>query len=165
MKILVKLNDYLEKSLLFIAMFLLLGFVVVVFTQVVARNYLKIPIIWSQDVALACFLWSVFLGAAVALRKKQHYVVEVVPERFVLANLLLNLIADILIFVIIYILIYNGFRFARMGLTRISTSLAISQVYFFSSIPVSGVAMFLFNLENMIKDINTLIKYREGNVS
>lgn len=150
------INDTIQRVFTYISVLLLSAFTVIVFMQVIMRNYFKIPVLWAQDAALACFLWSVFLGAAIGLRRRRHYIVELFPDRFIRTNKVLDLFADLIILIIIYIFIVNGFRFAQMGLTRISTSLGIPQVYFFASIPVSGVAMLLFNIENILKNIIAL---------
>lgn len=159
MKALKKFNDILEKIFTVISVILLTIFIVVVFVEVIARNVLKVPILWSTEVSLMTFIWAVFLGAAIAVRKKRHYIVELFPEQnFKKLNIIFDIFSDIAIFGIIYVMIFNGYTFAKMGLTRYSTSLSLPQTYFFACIPVSGVAMALFGIEWLFKDIARLGK-------
>lgn len=119
---------------------------------------IKVPILWSTEISLMTFIWTVFLGAAIAVRKRRHYIVEIFPEQnFRTLNIVLDIIADIAIFGIIYVMIFNGYTFAKMGLTRYSTSLSLPQTYFFACIPVSGLAMAFFGVELLIKDIKLLV--------
>ncbi|MBS4020957.1 MAG: TRAP transporter small permease [Dethiobacter sp.] len=147
------LNDSVEKLYLTAGVLFLIIFIIVVFTQVVVRNYLHIPMLWSHEVAVFSFVWSLFLGSAVAVRRRRHYVVEIIPARFVKFNLALDILADLAIFAVIYIMITSGWTYTRMGLSRFSTSIAVRQAYYFASIPVSGMAMFLFALENLFQTL------------
>lgn len=162
MKALKKFNDVLERILTVIGVILLTIFIVVVFFEVITRNVIKIPILWSTEVSLMTFIWAVYLGAAIAVRKRRHYVVELFPEQnYKKLNMILDIIADVAIFGIIYVMIFNGYKYAEMGLTRYSTSLSLPQTYFFACIPVSGIVMALFNIEWLLRDIARLAKLKK----
>ncbi len=148
---------------IFVSVVLLSVFTFVIFLQVLSRNYFHWPLLWTNEVALACFMWTVFLGSAVAVRQKKHYVVEVFPRKFAALNLALDAIATVSIYVLIYVMIFHGYRFGKMGLKTFSTSIGISQAYFFFAIPVSGVGMLLFHLENTYHLVRTIAAYaRKG---
>jgi hypothetical protein len=80
------INDLVERVFMIVAGVLFAIFIATIFYQVLARNYLSISVNWTDEVALLCFVWSVFLGAAVAVRRRAHYVVELLPEGFITAN-------------------------------------------------------------------------------
>ncbi len=157
-----KLNDYIEKSFLILGIGLLGIFIAAVFLQVVARNYLRLPLMWTDEVAVMSFVWSVFLGSAVAVRRKRHYTVELFPSRMVRTNAFLNVLADGACFFLMYVMVVYGWTFTRMGLSRFSTALGIAKAYFFFAIPVSGVAMVLFGIEVFVKDLTQLIHLCKG---
>ncbi|WP_096200758.1 TRAP transporter small permease [Bacillus sp. FJAT-45350] len=156
-----KVNNVIEKGLISISVLMFITYIVLILLQVVARNYLHIPVLWAQEVALFCFLWTIFLGASIALRKRKHYLVEVFPAKMKKTNQTLSLVADILVLGFIYVLIVGGFDFAKMGLTRLSTALEIPQVYLFASIPIAGVAMLFFAIEVIAEDIKILLNKGE----
>lgn len=113
---------------------------------------------WADEVAVICFIWTVFLGAAVAVRYKRHYTVDLAPNKIKL-NLSLDIIAHIIVLSFIYVMVFHGYKFTMMGLSRLSTALTIPLTYTFAAIPVSGLFMFFFTVEQFIKDIIALRKY------
>jgi TRAP-type C4-dicarboxylate transport system permease small subunit len=154
------LNDVLHRLFLVLGGTLFAVFIAVIFYQVVARNYLKVSAVWTDEVALVCFVWSVFLGAAVALRKRVHYVVEILPQRFVTANNALRLFASVLMLAFVYVLVVHGWTYTTMGMRRFSVSTGIPLAYVFAAIPVSGIAMVSFSIENIIEDIRAVASGR-----
>ena len=76
-----KVNDRIEQLLLTIGFLLLGTFIVVVLLKVVIRNFFHVPMMWADEVAVLCFIWTVFLGAAIAVRRKIHYTVITICRR------------------------------------------------------------------------------------
>lgn len=148
-----RLNDLIERLFLFVGASLFAIFVAVIFFQVMARNYIKISVVWTDEVALICFVWSVFLGAAVALRRRAHYVVEVLPSRFLRTNNGLKLFADLATLAVVYVLVVGGWTYVGMGMRRFSVSTGVPLAYAFAAIPISGFAMFCFSLELLVDDL------------
>ncbi|WP_096438659.1 TRAP transporter small permease [Alteribacter populi] len=157
MRVLKTINDWVERGLITISVLLFITYISLILLQVVSRNYLNLPVLWAQEVALFCFLWTIFLGAAIGLRKRKHYLVEVFPKKMKKTNGFLSLFAHISITLLIYVLIVGGYDFAQMGLTRLSNALEIPQAYLFASIPAAGVVMLLFIFELILQDIRALI--------
>lgn len=150
------INDVLEKVLTFIAGSLFAAFILTVLYQVIARNYLKISVSWTDEVAMACFVWSVFIGAAIALRKRKHYVVDVFPSRYVMIQRSLRLFGSLACLPVIYVLIVNGNVLVDMGWSRRSVSLGTPMAYIFAAMPVAGIAMLLFSIETIREDVRML---------
>lgn len=150
-----KINDFIEKVCLTVGFVLLSLFIVVVLAKVIVRNYFNMPMMWADEVAVICFIWTVFLGAAVAVRHKMHYTVDLAPTKIKL-NLSLDIFAHIIVVAFIYVMIFHGYTFMMMGFSRLSTALTIPLAYTFASIPVSGLFMLLFTVEQFVKDVKTL---------
>ena len=53
--------------------------IITVALQVLARDILEAPMIWTGDVAQLLFTWLIFLGAAAGLRLGSHYTVDLLP--------------------------------------------------------------------------------------
>ncbi|RNA70138.1 TRAP transporter small permease [Alteribacter keqinensis] len=160
MKVIKTFNDWVEKGLISLSVLLFIIYISLILLQVVSRNYLHLPVLWAQEVAIFCFLWTIFLGAAIGLRQRRHYLVEAFPKKMEKTNHSLSLVAHVLILFFVYVLIIGGYDFARMGLTRLSNALEIPQAYLFASIPVSGLVMFLFIIELISNDLRAL--FRKG---
>ena len=162
LRLLTKVNDRIEKLLLAVSVLLLIAFSSIVFIQIIFRNVFKIPMMWSIEVSLLCFFWAVFLGAAVGLRYRRHYTVELLPEKFMRTNLFLEIISHLIVLLMIYVFVVHGYKFAAMGFSKMSTSIAMPQGYFFLSLPVGGVAMVLFSIELLAIDIKKMIHLVKG---
>jgi TRAP-type C4-dicarboxylate transport system permease small subunit len=147
------LNDLLCAVLRVCCLVLVVSFSCCVFFQVLARNYIKISVPWTDEMALVLFVWSVFLGAAVGLRERSHFLVDILPKSMLRANSGLDLFASFMVLFIVVILLIGGITFTRMGLRRNFNSIVIKQAWLFVSMPVSAFCMILFSIENIITDI------------
>ena len=150
-----KLNDFLCFALTKICLIMVLLFTCVVIFQVLARNYILVSVPWTDEVALILFVWSVFLGAAVALRKRMHYLVDLFPPSCRRTNSFLDLFASFLVLGVVLIFLYGGSVFAHMGLARRFSSILVTQSWLFVSMPVAAACMLLFSVENIANDFTT----------
>ena len=135
------------------------GFAALILTvglQVLARNVLKIPIIWTGDVAQLLFGWLIFLGAACAYRRGAHYTVDLLPEAWDAGRRMLDLLGFALALVVIHVLIVHGWTLAEIRRSGTVQSLGISRFWMFLPIPVSGALMALFWLEHVARAVREL---------
>ena len=152
-----RINDIIEWVFISVATLLFAVFIVSIVWQVTARSLLSWSVRWTDEVAMMCFIWSVFLGSAVALRRGVHYVVDLVgPERVLISNLL-RLFGSLAALPVIWVLIVYGQIYADMGWRRGSMALEIPMFYVFVAIPISGAAMALFSVEVIIEDVRRLL--------
>ncbi len=149
-------NDILEQVSKSVLMLLITVFIIVVSTEVISRNIIKKGILWSQEVSVIAFVWMVFIGAALGFRYRRHYVVDIIPPKYVKTNLVLDIGADTLSFVLVYVLIVSGYNFTRLGMARYTHSLEIRQGFIYGVIPFSGMLMLLFNAEQFFTNISAL---------
>lgn len=162
MKGLKTFNQWTRKVLLVLGSLLLSVFVVTVLLQVVSRNVLRMSMDWTSEVAVFSFVWSVFLGAAIAVSTRRHYVVDLVPARYAKVNKGLIILAELLVMIAILALIGGGTKFALLGWRRLTTALEIPRFWLFVSLPISASFMFLFNLENLLCDLRDFRIPQEG---
>jgi TRAP-type C4-dicarboxylate transport system permease small subunit len=66
----------LDKTLVAIAMVGFIGMLLSTGGQVLFRYVLKIPVPWTEELARILFILSMFLGIAIAIREKEHIVVN-----------------------------------------------------------------------------------------
>ncbi|MCI8809558.1 MAG: TRAP transporter small permease subunit [Oscillibacter sp.] len=133
-----------------------------IFIQVVSRM-VHYTVIWTSDVATFLFVWLAFLGAAVAVRDNDHFVVDVFPgtwKKFHF-NLSLNLLALAAQFVIGFIMLRYGVDFVKSMSLRLSYSLGIQLSYIVSVVPISGALILLGVLERLLK-IGEISKEQEA---
>jgi len=152
-----KANDRVEKALSTLTSVIFALFILVVLLQVLARNvFTSIPMLWAMDAALLFFVWTVYLGAAIAVRRRTHYVIELFPSEYVRVNGVLDLISDVVVGSGAALLLYGGVTFLPNAFARSSLALGISEGYFFASIPAGGLFMAIFLLEVFIEDMRRL---------
>lgn len=156
--VLVFLNTWVERVFLTIATLLFATFICAIIYQVFARSILAWSVRWTDEVALMCFVWSIFMGAAVALRRGMHYVIDILPPVFVTSTNLLRLFGSLACLPLIYVLCTHGLTFANMGWRRDSIALELPLFYTFIAIPIAGSAMVLFALEVIIDDTRRLLR-------
>ncbi|MEM6381057.1 MAG: TRAP transporter small permease subunit [Pseudomonadota bacterium] len=149
---LTRLNDLVERAALWLLALLFAGLIAVVGLQVLARNVLQVPMIWTLDMAQLLFSWCIFVGAAVAFRQKRHYEVNIWPETGAI-TLIPRIAATVACVIVIYVLARHGFEMAQITLPRFNQSLQISEVWFIAPIPLGGALMALFLVEQIAEGL------------
>ncbi|MEX2644060.1 MAG: TRAP transporter small permease [Acetobacterales bacterium] len=153
MPLLRRLNALLDRFLMAAMAAAFLGLIGTVFMQVLARNVLKMGMIWTLDVAQLFFGWCIFVGAALAVRRSAHYFVELFPDDWVRLNAGLKLLSDFVIGVIVTILLIGGWDFTVLGLARHTEAIGVTEAYWVACVPFGAAAMALFLAENVVDDL------------
>jgi TRAP-type C4-dicarboxylate transport system permease small subunit len=113
------LKKIIDNGLEWICILLLAVITVDLLLGVFSRYVLGRTFVWYDEVARACFMWIVFLGAAVAVRKGAHFglhmFVDAMPPRLKRAVLLLT---PLTIIVFSVTLVSLGWDLMRHGATQ-----------------------------------------------
>jgi TRAP-type C4-dicarboxylate transport system permease small subunit len=142
--------DHLERWLMVLCALLLAGFTLCEMADVVFRN-LGHPWLNANEVANGLFVWGVFLGMGVAVRRDQHFRLTAVGESFTgrkrwlveTVNRLVVLGVAACMVVFGYVNYLNGFgSFLMPSVTPIAI--------LYAAIPVSGVLVALFTIEELV---------------
>lgn len=128
----------------------------VVVLQVVNRVALHFPIIWSEEVARFLFLWVVMLGAALSVKRRRHFVLDVLPrragtERGPLA-LLVDMVPDACVLAFAVFLVVQGTIYVRAGTFRTGTNSEINMSLVYAAIPVFAALTLVYSIRNLIAD-------------
>lgn len=118
--------------------------------QVIARNLLGVPMIWTADTAQLLFAWLIFVGAALGVRNNAHYVVDLLPTHRPAVGLIVQVISLVAGVLVAWIMTYHGWQLARLRATGEIQSLGISRFWSYLPLPVSGTIMALFLLEQAV---------------
>lgn len=132
-------------------------FTLVTFGQVIGRNFLKIPMIWSMDICTLMFTWCVFLGCIMGVYYRSHYRIELFPERLKKTNVIMDLFADILCGIFYYWLVQYGIKYTEIGMRGIMESTRWPKGYLYVVVPIAGAIMFWMNIQIFLEDIHKLI--------
>ncbi len=142
-------NDGLERC---VVTALWMGFAALVLTvgmQVLARNVLQLPMIWTLDLAQLLFTWLIFVGAAIAYRRGVHYRIDMVPSGWRKADLMLDVLSYVAGAIVVYVLVRYGWMLTDIRSSSRVQALGLSEGWFYAAIPVSGALMGLFLAEKV----------------
>ncbi|WP_448212948.1 TRAP transporter small permease [Colwellia sp. MEBiC06753] len=144
------LNHFLEKLL----MVLMTTIVVAVSWQVFSRFVLAAPSSVTEELARFLLIWIGVLGAAYAYRTKAHLGLDLVVSKMAAAPKRLTLIIIELTVILfsLSIMTYGGISLVSLTLElkQISPALGWQMGLVYSVIPLSGVLITLYALENLI---------------
>jgi TRAP-type C4-dicarboxylate transport system permease small subunit len=144
------LLDPLERALRVLCALLLLGFTLVEIADVVCRN-MRRPWLNANEFAAGFFVWGVFLGMSVAVRRDQHFRLTAIAQSMrgtrrtlvEMFNRLVILGVALSMVVFGYLNYLNGFgSFLMPSLTPIAV--------LYAAIPVAGALVALFTLEELV---------------
>lgn len=119
----------------------LAGTVLLTFVQVILRYVFNAPLTWSEEAGRYLFVWSVFLGTAVAYGRNEHLrvttLVELLPDRARKGFAKFGTVTDL---VALVILLHSGVLVAWGHRAANSYSMpGVPQVVFYLAVPL-GVA-------------------------
>lgn len=110
---------------------------------------------WSEEIATNLLMWVSLLGACVAYNAKAHLGVDYFVAKLhrtsrplveIIVNILVGLFTAIVMLVGGYILVSDTLRSGQP-----SPALQIPQGYYYMAVPISGIFMILYCIENIVE--------------
>ena len=152
--------DWTYKILMFICKLLLIGDIVITAWAVTGRY---VPFIsdphWSEEIVLTLMVYMAVLSATLAIRRGAHIRMTAfdsyLPKKVLLVS---DILADIAVLVLGVVLVYYGIKFCNspLSLRGKYASLPLSKFWQYLPIPVAGVGMIIFELEQIFQHIEAL---------
>jgi len=150
MKTLEMVFDLIEQG--FGVLFLLVMFFSVLI-QIFFRYVLQSPLTWTEEASRYSFIWIVLLGAAFAVRRKEHVVMEVLVKRFPPSlQRYISLILNTIILISLIYLLPVSWRFFWFVKDVSAPTLKISWGFLFFSAPLSMALMTIHTFIRLFKD-------------
>ena len=129
---------------------LMIALVVDVFLGVFSRYVLHATFQWYDEVARLCFVWMVFLGAAMAVRRGAHFRLHLLIDRFgPRLRHATDLLVGLLVVLFGAILVAGGVAMWPVARRQVSDSLELSMLWFHGALPVGGALMIYFSLPQL----------------
>ncbi len=149
-----KIINYIEKIQLILGTIFLVIFVITTLIQVSTR-YLGISAIWTEEISVNSFIWSMLLGAAVMTRKKQHFSFNLLNNKISHKNLLyLTIFQDIIIISFcIFGSIYSIDITNTFWNSKWISIPFLKQGYVWVILPIMFITMTIYLLEDIILNI------------
>jgi TRAP-type C4-dicarboxylate transport system permease small subunit len=142
--------DILERVLMAACGIALAAFVTTVFCDVVTRTIGR-PWLWLQEVTSAFFIYGVFLGTAVAVRRNDHLLLTAITEAMAprMRQAFETMNRLVVLMVGAFMVYFGAINFSQgFGNFRMPSLTPIALWY--AAIPISGVFIVLFTLEQLV---------------
>ncbi|MDI6753506.1 MAG: TRAP transporter small permease [Thermodesulfobacteriota bacterium] len=124
-----------------------------IFLQVFYRFILRAPLVWSEEMALFLFQWSVFMGAALAVKQRGHFGLDIFIRRLPAALVkTLDKFGQVIVFCLATGLVFWGYQLSQMTMLQTYPTLQFPVGYCYLGISVSGAFMAIFAVLNEIED-------------
>ena len=153
--------DWTYKILMFICKLLLIGDILIT-SWAVAGRY--IPFItdphWSEEIVLTFMAYMAVLSATLAIRRRAHIRMTAfdtyLPRKVLLVS---DILADVAVLVLGVVLVVYGIRFCNSPLSirgKYASIPTLSKFWQYLPIPVAGVGMIVFELEQVFLHLEEL---------
>lgn len=151
-----------------VATVLFAGLTAVVTLQVLNRFILHVPIIWSEELARFLFFWVVLLGAAMSVKNRRHFVIDVSTGRGRAGWLgrrnvrfLLDSIPQLCVLGFSLLLLVEGAGHTRIGLLRTATNSQVNMALVYAAIPVFAALSAIYSAGNLALDWLAFVQRRD----
>ncbi len=140
----------LGRTIELVAVALILLEIVILFSGVVARYVLHVPLVWTDELASILFLWLSMLGAVIALRRGQHmrmtaFIDRVTPDK----RMLLEGFALSASLAFLVLFLYPAIDYAYEESYIVTPALEISNAWHAAALPVGIAFMIMTSLLHM----------------
>jgi TRAP-type transport system small permease protein len=134
-----------------------------VFLGVFSRYVLVRTFTWYDEVARLLFVWIVFLGAAVGVKRTAHFRLHLVVDRFPPVLQRAAVIFGILaVMGFGWILIQQGWKLVELGQFQQTPVMGLSKQYIYAAVPVGGALVILFSLGHLWRALRGPLDTNDG---
>ena len=121
---------------------LICGMILAITAQIFWRYGLQNPLVWAEEVARLLFLWTTFLGASIAVRKRANISIDAVVERLpVKSRRIWNKVLSIICLCFSIFMVIGSLSLVELGWIQPSPALQFPMAFFTLAIPISGALM------------------------
>lgn len=146
--------DYFEKVLSFISRIFVATTVAIIFYSVIMRYVFQRPPFWVEELSRFIFIWIIMLGAVLVTREQSHIAlvlfVNLLPKK---GRFVLSIFTRLLMIVFCWVMVQQGLRIYPIVAEASSPTFGLSMGWMYLTIPVGGLLMGIFILENIIKSL------------
>ncbi len=153
MNLLKRIDDKFEE---YLAAILLSFMTIFIFFQVLSRFVFDAPLAWSEEAARFIFVWTIYISAALAVKKREHISVEVgIMFLKGKAKKAAHIFADLIFLVFTIFLLKDGVYLVShlSGSQQTSPALGISMTLVYMIVPFGYGLMMLRLIQRIIADV------------
>lgn len=155
--------DMLETAIRWTVVALLAVMVTAIGSQVFARYLFHQSLYWTEELGRHVMVWMIFLASVLCVRRGHHLSITLLKEKLKpQMQALLQLVGAIVLAYFFYMMIVHGWTLTQKTMVQRSSAIHYPMGYVYAALPVSGLLMFIVNLEVMIKAGFEFFGKREG---
>ncbi len=152
--------DWAYKIMLFICKLLLIADIIITSVTVAGRYF---PFFtaphWSEEIILTLMVYMAVLSATLAIRKRSHIRMTAfdnyLPKKMIIC---LDLLADLAVLILGVVLLAQGSKVVSptgniAKFAKYSSLPKLSQIWMYMPVPIAGVGMIIFELEQVFQRI------------
>jgi TRAP-type C4-dicarboxylate transport system permease small subunit len=133
--------DAVERGLMWLSGLFLATFTITVLLDVTTR-FTGTPILWLQEVTLGAFVWGVFIGGAVAVRRNEHFLLARIATSLQgRSRMVMETTSHLVLLAVALFMLGFGIHSHPSG-----TPVAVIT----AAIPISGALIALFTVERLV---------------
>jgi TRAP-type C4-dicarboxylate transport system permease small subunit len=139
-----------EKIIMFLCQFFMMGMVLVVAYSVFARFILHNPPAWGEEGAIFCMVWVALLSSSLAVKDGRHIRMTII-EHILPQKVSQGLFKFIHIFILLagLVLLIYGVKIMELAGLSEMPALHISYCWLYASLPLTGLAILLMLLRRL----------------
>lgn len=153
-----KLLKWLDKNLEeYILVILSVVMTIVIFLQVIMRYVFQNSLIWSEELAIYCFIWIVFIGTSYAVKKNTHIKIDVILIPFKEKGKdVFYIISQFIFLVFAVFLLINGYQIVEqlMEWNEESPAMRLPMWMVFISAPLGMLLIIIRIIQDMVLHFN-----------
>lgn len=116
--------------------------------HVVFRYALNAPLFWAEEVSRYLMVWSVFLGAPLALRSGEFIAFPILKDMLGRrSRAWVTAFVHLCILGFLLLALLKGYELAWRSRNQIMSTLDVSFVYIYASLPIGAALMLLVSVE------------------
>ena len=144
--------DMLEVTIRWTVVFLLIIMVAAIGSQVFARYIFHQSLYWTEELGRHVMIWMIFLASVLCVRRGLHLSITLLQQRLKPEKqLALQIIGSVVLAVFFYWMAVHGGTLAQKTMVQRSSAIHYPMGLVYAALPVSGLLMFIVNLEIMVK--------------
>jgi TRAP-type C4-dicarboxylate transport system permease small subunit len=121
-----------------------------VFLGVFSRYVLVRTFTWYDEIARLLFVWIVFLGAAVGVKRGAHFRLHLLVDRFPPGLQRAAIVfGNLVVIGFGWLLIHQGWTLVELGQFQQTAVMGLSKQYIYLSVPVGGALVILFSVGHL----------------
>ena len=127
--------------------------------QITARNILRIPVRWTEELARFLYVWVTFIGAAIITRDNDHicidYLGQAVPQK---VRIVLAIISEVLAITYTLAALRGGILLVSInaGMPMASMPHLLSFAHLYLAVPVGMGLVLLFLTADLVRNVRKL---------